>query len=173
MLRGPGVTGERMLRGRGLTGKTRLRGEGGRLLSCSISSLSSLSFSSSASFSCLFSMSSSLSSARSAAFSSLNLCSPFMSLSIMSLAVLSNWRFLNASLLPTLSRLLTLLVNSSMTWGVRSLPRGRVLVPLAPEDTQPSWVAGTEHPQHPQLVIIIFLGSDCDDENMAMAHLLQ
>ena len=44
-----------------------------------------------------------------------------------------------------LSMLLKLLVKSSITWGGRSLPRGRVLMPMAPQNTQLAWVAGPEH----------------------------
>ena len=51
-----------------------------------------------------------------------------------------------------------------------------VLAVLAPQDTQPAWVAGPEQSMqkmHPQLVIIIRLGLDCDEENMASLQLLQ
>ena len=53
----------------------------------------------------------------------------------------------------------------------REVPaRGRVLMPMAPQDTQLAWVAGPEQSlqkMHPQLVITILLGLDCDEENMA------
>ena len=48
------------------------------------------------------------------------------------------------------------LLNMSITWGGRLLPRGSILVVLAPQDSQPALVAGPEHERQkmqPQLVM--------------------
>ena len=49
----------------------------------------------------------------------------------------------------------------------REVPaRGRVLMPMAPQDTQLAWVVGpgqSLQKMQRQMVIIIFLGLDCDE----------
>ena len=58
-----------------------------------------------------------------------------------------------------------------------TMPRGRVLVALAPQDTHPSLVAGPEYERQkmqPQLLMTILAGTAWGDaEKRPVAHLLQ